>query len=123
MVAILPDHCRRTGILDLPNILRGTLFSTYSMWDEISALNLMKSAPALDVPVFFFIGRHDHVIAPETSRAYFDMLTAPSKQWVWFEESAHEPAAEEPARFHEAMAAVARRHAFLTAFAPGAGQE
>jgi pimeloyl-ACP methyl ester carboxylesterase len=112
-----------SSIFDLPDILRGTLFSTYTMWDEISALNLMKLAPVLEVPVFFFIGRHDHVIAPETSRAYFDMLTAPSKQWVWFEDSAHEPAAEEPARFHEAMEAVARRHGLRSAFAPGSGQE
>ena len=43
--------------------LRGTLFSTYAMWEEVSALNLMHAAPVLAMPVFFFIGRHDHVIA------------------------------------------------------------
>jgi pimeloyl-ACP methyl ester carboxylesterase len=96
------------SIFDLPNILRGTLFSTYTMWDEISALNLTKAAPVLQVPVFFFIGRHDHVIAPTTSIAYFDMLTAPSKKLVWFQESAHEPSFEEPAKFNAAMAQLVR---------------
>lgn len=91
------------SIVDLPNILRGTLFSTHSMWDEISALNLVKAAPTLQVPVFFFLGRHDHVVAPETSIAYFDMLSAPSKRLVWFEESAHEPSAEEPDKFNSVM--------------------
>jgi len=32
------------------------------------------------------------------------MLTAPSKRLVWFEESAHEPPFEEPAKFNAAMA-------------------
>jgi pimeloyl-ACP methyl ester carboxylesterase len=97
-----------SSILDLPNILRGTSFSTHTMWDEVSALDLTVTAPALQVPVVFFIGRHDHVIAPETSVAYFDMLSAPSKRLVWFEESAHEPPFEEPAKFNAAMGEFAR---------------
>jgi pimeloyl-ACP methyl ester carboxylesterase len=96
------------SIFDLPNILRGTLFSTYTMWEEVSALNLMKMAPVLQTPAFFLIGRHDHVIAPETSVAYFDLLAAPLKKLVWFEESAHEPAFEEPARFNAIMAELIR---------------
>jgi pimeloyl-ACP methyl ester carboxylesterase len=97
-----------SSLLDLLNILRGTLFSTHAMWGEVSSLNLLKSAPVLQMPVFFFVGRHDHVIAPEISVSYFDMLSAPSKKLVWFEESAHEPAFEEPARFNAAMEELLR---------------
>ncbi|WP_230625392.1 alpha/beta fold hydrolase [Cupriavidus necator] len=97
-----------SSIFDLPNNLRGQLFSVNAMWTEISALNLVKTVPALQMPVFLFIGRHDHVIAAETSAAYFDKLTAPSKKLIWFEESAHEPAAEEPAKFNTAMASLVR---------------
>jgi esterase/lipase len=43
------------------------------------------------MPVFFFLGRRDHQVPAETSAAYFDVLTAPSKRLVWFEESRHEP--------------------------------
>jgi pimeloyl-ACP methyl ester carboxylesterase len=96
------------SIFDLRNVLRGTLFSTYTMWAEVSALNLTKAAPLLEVPVFVFLGRHDHVIDPKTSVAYFDMLTAPSKKVVWFEDSAHEPPFEEPAKFNAAMAELVR---------------
>lgn len=91
------------SIFDLSNIVRGVIFSERIMWTEVSALNLAKTAPVLQMPVFFFIGRHDHVVAPETSVAYFDMLTAPSKTFVWFEESAHEPPVEEPAKFNASM--------------------
>ena len=96
------------SVFDLPDVLRGTLFSTYTMWEEVSALNLVKAAQVLAMPVFFFIGRHDHVIAPETSVAYFGALNAPSKRLVWFEESAHEPPFEEPARFNASMVKLVR---------------
>lgn len=97
-----------SSIFDLPNILRGSLSTPNAMWAEVSALNLVKAVPVLQVPVFFFIGRHDHVVASETSVAYFDMLTAPSKSLVWFEDSAHEPPVEEPAKFNAAMAELVR---------------
>jgi len=97
-----------SSVLDLPNVFRGTLFSTYTMWEEVSALNLIEAAPVLAMPVFFFIGRHDHAIAPETSVAYFEALSAPSKRLVWFEDSAHEPPFEEPAKFNAAMVELVR---------------
>jgi hypothetical protein len=48
------------------------------------------------------------VIAPKTSVAYFDMLTAPSKKLVWFEESAHEAPFEETIKFNGAVADLVR---------------
>jgi len=96
------------SMLDLPNILRGTVFATFTMWEQVSALNLVKAAPVLEMPVFFVVGRHDHVIAPETSVAYFDRLSAPSKRLVWFEESAHEPPFEEPTKFNATMVELVR---------------
>jgi pimeloyl-ACP methyl ester carboxylesterase len=36
------------------------------------------------------------------------MLTAPSKKLVWFEESAHEPPVEEPAKFNATMVELVR---------------
>ena len=97
-----------SSIFDLPNILRGFRFSLDAMWAEVSALNLMKLVPALQMPVFFFLGRHDHWVPPEVSVAYFDVLTAPSKKLVWFEESGHEPFVDEPAKFNRAMVELVR---------------
>jgi len=39
---------------------------------------------------------------------YFNALTAPSKQVVWFEESAHEMFVDEPARFNQTMISLVR---------------
>jgi pimeloyl-ACP methyl ester carboxylesterase len=97
-----------SSIFDLANIRRGFTFSLDAMWAEVSALNLMKVVPALQIPVFFFLGRHDHQVPAETSAAYFDALVAPSKKLVWFEESGHEPFVDEPAKFNTAMVEFVR---------------
>ena len=97
-----------SSIFDLPNLLRGFRFSLDAMWAEASRLNLPKAVPALQMPVFFFLGRRDHWVPPETSVAYFDALAAPSKRLLWFEESGHEPFVDEPARFNAAMVELVR---------------
>jgi pimeloyl-ACP methyl ester carboxylesterase len=102
-----------SSILDLPDFVRGFRFSIDAMWDEVSRLNLLAEVPALQMPVFFFLGRHDHWVPPETSVAYFDALTAPSKRVVWFENSGHEQFADEPARFNESMVELVRPVAAL----------
>ena len=73
------------------------------MWPETSVLNLVDRVPALQMPVFFFLGRMDHVVPSDTSVAYYNALTAPSKSLVWFDESAHEIFADGPAKFNASM--------------------
>ena len=97
-----------SSIFDLPNIQRGFRFSLEAMWTEVSALNLMKIVPALQVPVFFLLGRRDHQVPADTSAAYFNALTAPSKRLVWFEESGHEPFVDEHDKFNASMVELVR---------------
>lgn len=96
------------SVFDLPKIVCGFRFSLRAMWDEVSRLNLVKAVPSLQIPVFFFLGRRDHWVPAETSVAYFDALTAPSKKLVWFEESGHEPFVDEPAKFNTMMVDLVR---------------
>ena len=79
-----------------------------AMWPEVSKLNLIELAPVLRLPVFLLLGRRDHWVPPETSVAYFDALTAPSKQLVWFEDSSHEAFVDEPPKFNGAMRDMVR---------------
>jgi len=104
--AILGGH--ETSILELPSAMRGAQFSMKAMWAEVSRLNLIELAPALQMPVLFFLGREDHWIPPETSVAYVDALIAPSKELVWFEHSGHEPFVDEPTKFNATMAELVR---------------
>jgi pimeloyl-ACP methyl ester carboxylesterase len=96
------------SILDLPNLLRGFRFSMDAMWAEVSRINLLEVAPTIQVPVFFFLGRRDHWVPPETSVSYFDALDAPRKELVWFDDSGHAPFTDEPAKFNRMMVELVR---------------
>jgi pimeloyl-ACP methyl ester carboxylesterase len=99
---------QESSILELPSAMRGFRFSMNAMWPEVSRLNLIELAPALQMPVFFLLGRNDHWVPPQTSVTYFDALTAPSKKLVWFEHSGHEPFVDEPDKFNAVMAELLR---------------
>jgi pimeloyl-ACP methyl ester carboxylesterase len=92
-----------SSLFDLPRTVRGFRFSIDCMWPEVEAIDLTTEVPELKVPVYFFLGRHDHWVSPEVSLAYFDRLRAPSKQLVWFEHSGHEPFVDEPMKFNVKM--------------------
>ena len=97
-----------SSLLELPDAYRGFRWSLDALWAEASRINLIEQAPVLRVPVFFFLGRKDHWVPAETSVAYFDALVAPSKQLLWFEESAHAPFVDEPDKFNAAMIDLVR---------------
>jgi pimeloyl-ACP methyl ester carboxylesterase len=90
-------------------------FTLDAMWAEVSKLNLLKLVPALKMPVIIFVGCRDRWVPPETSVAYFDALTAPSKKLVWFEHSGHEAFVDEPEKFNSTMVELVRPLASLPA--------
>jgi len=94
---------KESSLLEVFSLFRALRFSLDVMWDDVSKINLLELIPALQVPVFFFLGRQDHWVPPETSVEFFDALEAPSKKLVWFEESGHEVFMDEPAKFNAAM--------------------
>jgi pimeloyl-ACP methyl ester carboxylesterase len=96
------------SLVDLPNLARSFRFTLNAMFTETSKVNLVELVPALQVPVYFFLGRRDRWVPPETSVAYFSMLTAPSKTLVWFDESGHEPFVDEADKFNASMADLVR---------------
>ncbi len=57
-----------------------------------------------DVPVYFLLGRDDHVVTATVAEQYYRVLQAPrGKQRFWFEKSAHWPQSEEPEKFQQLM--------------------
>lgn len=107
------------SLLELPGAWRGFHFTMEAMWPEVSPLNLLDLAPALEMPVFFLLGRRDPWVPPETSAAYFDALSAPEKKLVFFERSGHEPFVDEPEKFNATMTDLVRPALLRHAGAPG----
>ncbi len=67
-----------------------------ALWPELHRMDLNALVPALPVPGFFLIGRFDTVTPPAVTRLYFDRLSAPQKEWIWFDHSAHTVVLDEP---------------------------
>lgn len=88
---------------DRVRYFRGSLESLDALFPELMTLDLFERVPAVDVPVWFALGRHDHEVPSELSARYFEALRAPRKELVWFERSAHMPHLEERERFHRLM--------------------
>jgi pimeloyl-ACP methyl ester carboxylesterase len=90
--------------LDLLRFQLGFSKALRSLFREFKQVNFMRTAARLDVPVYFFMGRHDHNKHPELVSEYYEMLEAPrGKHLIWFDKSGHSPCLEEPEQFAEMM--------------------
>jgi pimeloyl-ACP methyl ester carboxylesterase len=83
--------------------LRGISASQAALLPQLATTDLIRTMPRLDVPLVMAQGRHDQVAPGEAAQRFHDSLTAPSKQLVWFETSAHSPHLEEPAKFRDLL--------------------
>jgi len=88
------------------SIHRGIHVSLRAMTPELLSLNLERAVPRVDVPVLFFLGRHDRHVDSTIASAYFETLRAPGKQLFWFDDSAHNVPFEEPRTFNEMVVRV-----------------
>lgn len=91
--------------LDLARIPLGFKFSFENLWREIFYdVDLFKQTPRIEVPVYFFLGRHDSVVTTDVTQHYFDALEAPrGKQLIWFDRSGHWPHFTENERYRELL--------------------
>ena len=79
-------------------------YAVRNLWDDIAGINLFEQVPRIEVPVYFIAGRHDYTTPSELVAQYYDQLEAPAgKSLIWFENAAHMPEFEDPARFYEVM--------------------
>ncbi len=95
---------------DLMKYYKGAYFSLETMWEEIVDFDFNKDVTTLEVPVYLTEGRHDQNTPTEVAEKWFDALSAPHKEWIWFEESAHSPIKNEPQAWGRAVMRIIREH-------------
>jgi pimeloyl-ACP methyl ester carboxylesterase len=91
---------------DIVRTVRGVSTTQAALLGELAQLDLVRAVPRLEVPVVMVQGRKDQVAPGAAAERYASSLDAPSKQLVWFENSAHTPHLEEPGKFRELLMAV-----------------
>lgn len=89
---------REYTLLDMIRHIKGQHFSLTSLQNEMRNLDLNK-IDSVDVPIYFCMGRHDLIVPPQLTYAFYRRLQAKDKHWIWFEKSAHSPMFEEREKF------------------------
>jgi len=91
---------------DVVRTVRGVTSTQAALLPELATLDLVNCVPRADAPVVMVQGRLDQVAPSGAAQRYFDSLEAPTKELVWFENSAHTPHLEEPERYRELLMGV-----------------
>lgn len=93
------------SIIDNINNSINPFFSVEYLWNaSLYKFDLFNSVPIIDIPVYFFVGRHDYATPSSLVEKYFTILKAPKgKKIIWFDSSGHNPPEEEPELFTKHM--------------------
>lgn len=87
------------GIADSLNYMLGVMNTFNVVYPTLYGTDLRESYAQLNVPVYFFIGRHDINAPTDFAEEYYEILEAPRKELVWFEHSGHGPWMNETEKF------------------------
>lgn len=90
---------REYTLSDLIGLVKGYRYVLTAMWEEVGATDFPKTCTTFKVPYFVFDGVLDQNTPAELVEDYFDLIQAPQKELIWFEESGHNPMGDEPEKF------------------------
>ncbi len=91
------------GLFDKINYVRGIINTYNHVYQQLYEIDLRRDYNKLDVPAYFFEGRHDVNAPPSLVEEYVEVLDAPQKEIVWFEHSGHSPWINEPGKFADEL--------------------
>jgi pimeloyl-ACP methyl ester carboxylesterase len=91
------------GLYDKVNWFRGVLDTLGIVYPQLWDVDFREQVTQLETPVYFLLGRHDVNAPPVLAEEYYELLSAPHKELIWFEHSGHNPWVSESARFVEVI--------------------
>jgi pimeloyl-ACP methyl ester carboxylesterase len=91
------------GWLDRVYYLLGLTNTFNVVYPQIQDLDFRQDAAQLDLPVYIVLGRHDMNNPSQLPEEYYNLLKAPYKKLVYFENSGHGMIWEEAGLFHRLM--------------------
>lgn len=91
------------GWLDRVYYLLGLMNTFNAVYPQLQEMDLRVEASRLDLPVYIVLGRHDMNNPSSIPEEYFNLLEAPKKELIFFENSGHGMIWEEADLFHRLM--------------------
>jgi len=104
------SYLRTTEYRDLsvPAYFKAGRFCLSALWVDMAKIDLSRDASIFEIPVYLFLGRYDWCTPSSLASDWLSGISAPAKDILWFEESAHCPAFEEPDKFMAALARISQ---------------
>ena len=90
-----PEYTLRDAL----KVAKGSSFSSANMKYNVLTGSVYEKIRSYSIPVCFFVGRYDYTTPWPLIARYYDLVTAPRKEIIYFENSAHFPFFEEPEKF------------------------
>ncbi len=81
------------------DLAKGSSFSSTNMIYNVISRSIYHEITEYKVPVYFFVGISDFTTPYELITEYFNLVRAPKKEIIYFQNSAHFPFFEEPKEF------------------------
>jgi proline iminopeptidase len=103
LAELSPDYSDQ----EISGVWVGNEFSERYLLAQVLSLDL-SDINKLDCPLIVFAGRYDVNVNSQLAAEWFGKVKAPSKHFVWFENSAHLPMTEEPGKFLISLVRYAR---------------
>ncbi|MFP4461182.1 MAG: alpha/beta fold hydrolase [Thermotogota bacterium] len=89
------------SILDTMNYFRGLYYTFSHVYQQLYGKDLRQTHTEFEIPIYILHGRHDFNAPTYLAEVYYEKITAPDKQLVWFEHSGHNPWINESELFQE----------------------
>lgn len=97
------------SILDKINYLRGIVNTFNYVYPQLYDIDLRTDYSKINVPIYFFLGRHDINAPISLVENYLNVLEAPHKEIIWFENSGHSPWINESDRFVRELISISKQ--------------
>jgi pimeloyl-ACP methyl ester carboxylesterase len=91
------------GPLDKVNKEKALADTFVVLYPQLRDVDFRTQVRRLEVPVYLVAGAHELSARADPAREWFDLLDAPAKEWIGFEQSGHTPQFEQFPRFREEM--------------------
>jgi len=105
------ENCKEYTSTDIDSIDKGMHFSGVNLINEIVGVDLVRENKLrYEIPIIFLCGKYDYLVPSEITIDYFDTISAPSKELIWFNESAHFLYLEESNKFVDSVIQLKRKY-------------
>ena len=95
------------SFMDKINGMRGFLDVFSILYPKIQEVDFRNDALSLEVPMYMVMGKYEARGRETPAREWFELLKAPNKELIEFDNSGHRPHFEEPGKFDGLMKRIA----------------